>query len=85
MFGDVIYKIQTEGIIESKVLIEYASITPLQKMVNILTCTAQLYRRAYEAHLSDKEYIHWWGKYQVQMDINSMLKPLFKTIFVLYQ
>jgi len=52
-------------------------------MVNILTCTAQLYRHAYEAHLSDKEYIHWWGKYQVQMDINSMLKPLFKTIFCL--
>lgn len=83
MLGDVIYKIQTEGILESKVLTKYAPITPLQKMVNILTCTAQLYRHAYEAHLSDKEYILWWGKYQVQMDINSMLKPLFKTIFCL--
>ena len=30
MLGDVIYKIQTEAIIEIKVLTEYAPITPLQ-------------------------------------------------------
>ena len=83
MIGDVLYNVQTEGIIESRVLTKYPPSTPLQKIVNILTCIVQLYRHVYEAHLSDKEYIPWWGKHRVQMDIHMMLRPFFRTIFCL--
>lgn len=43
----------------------------------------QLYRHIYEVHLSDQEYIHWWGTLRVQMDIHMMLRPFFRTIFCL--
>ncbi len=78
LIGKIISDLSRNGIIDSNVLIERSDINPFQKIVNILTCTVQLYRHAYEVYLEEKEYINWVSESHIADDL---LIPLFRTVF----
>lgn len=50
----------------------------VERITNILTCTVQLYRNAYEPHLREDDLIPWTPPNPVYSNI---LTPLFKSIF----
>ena len=50
----------------------------VERVTNILTCTIQIYRHAYEAHLGENELIPWTPQ---SLFYSNILQPLFKNIF----
>lgn len=67
-----------EGIYNSGVIENNLYINVIEKITNILTCTVQIYRHVYEAHLQEKEVIPWTPQSPFYSNI---LQPLFKDIF----
>lgn len=63
--------------IYSRVLENKILLNPVQIIINILTCTVQVYRNTYEVHLKEGEVIEWTAS-QIQ---NCILKDIFKSIF----
>lgn len=53
---------------------------PIQQILNVLTCTAQVYRHCYEPFLDDGRKIKWWDSV-LNVNKNDMLAPAFHTIF----
>lgn len=53
---------------------------PIQHILNVLTCTAQVYRHCYEPFLDDGGRIKWWDS-ALNVNKNGMLAPAFHTIF----
>lgn len=53
---------------------------PIQHILNVLTCTAQVYRHCYEPFLDDGRRIKWWGSVS-NVNKNGMLVSAFHTIF----
>lgn len=60
-----------------RTLEEDTLLNPVQIITNILTCTVQVYRNAYEAHLKKDELIKW----TFPTSKNDILKDLFKSVF----
>lgn len=65
------------GIIESNVLSDCPAQNPIQTITNIATCTAQVYRYAFEPHLKKSERINW----SPDSSNDSLLIMLFKQVF----
>lgn len=59
LITNILSRMTAQGIIDSHVLSEASFLNPVQRMTNIVTCTVQLYRHAYEAHLKEGERIPW--------------------------
>lgn len=53
---------------------------PIQKIINVLTCVAQIYRHIYEPFLQKKETIKWWNCVQ-NVNKNGLLPYVFRSIF----
>jgi hypothetical protein len=60
-----------------RVLEKSTLLNPVQIITNILTCTVQLYRNAYEVHLKKYEVIKWIPN----PFRNNVLEDLFKSVF----
>lgn len=56
------------------------SSNPIQEIINIVTCTAQIYRHAYQPYLQTGEQINWWSNVDV-INSNGMLPYIFKSVF----
>lgn len=74
----VITYLSREGLNNSGVLADNLYINLVEKTTNILTCTVQIYRHAYEAHLRETDLIPWTPQTPFY---SSILRPLFKDIF----
>lgn len=61
----------------SRTLEEKTLLNSVQIITNILTCTVQVYRNAYEVHLKENEVIEWMP----HQNQNCILKDLFKSVF----
>lgn len=53
---------------------------PIQAIINILTCTAQVYRHVYEPFLIPGTYIKWWKDPQ-KVNESGVLQYVFRPIF----
>ena len=53
----------------------------IEAIVNILSCTAQVYRHIYEYILAEKEHMKWWDNVENINDNSDVVKCLFKDIF----
>lgn len=66
----------TDGSVFSKTLEK----NPIQKIINVLTCVAQVYRYIYEPFLQINEKIIWWNSVQ-SINENGMLQLVFHSVF----
>lgn len=53
---------------------------PIQAIINILTCVAQIYRHIYEPFLQENDVIKWW-KSSEKINNTDLLKYIFSPIF----
>lgn len=53
---------------------------PIQHILNVLTCTAQIYRHCYEPFLYEEQMMKWWNSVS-KINKNGMLAQTFHTIF----
>lgn len=87
MVGSILLYMKSKGIVESNALTRTRTSDPVQTIINIITCTAQIYRHTYEAHLKESELIDWFEISSrgpmLLMAYNSMLVTLFRQIFSL--
>ena len=74
----IITYLSREGINNSGVLADNLYTNVVERVTNILTCTIQIYRHAYEAHLGENELIPWTPQ---SLFYSNILQPLFKNIF----
>lgn len=56
------------------------SSNPIQKITNIITIVAQIYRHAYQPYLQKREKINWWNDVD-KINSNGMLPYIFRTVF----
>ena len=87
MIGRILLYMNERGIVESNVLTNSHNADPVQTIINIITCTSQIYRHTYEAHIKESELIEWFaiasqGSLQLTAH-NSMLVTLFRQVFSL--
>lgn len=75
------------GIVKSNVFAEKLDSDPVQICTNIVTCTAQIYRHTYEAHLKESESIDWsntsFRDNSILTPINTILTTLFRQVYSL--
>ena len=53
---------------------------PIQFILNVLTCTAQIYRHVYEPFLWDNRLIKWWNSVS-EVNKNGMIPQVFRAVF----
>ena len=53
----------------------------MEAIVNILSCTAQVYRHIYEPILEEKEYMKWWNDFESINENSDTIKYCFRYIF----
>ena len=78
MIADIISDMSEGNLLPNSLVNTVSEFNPVQRITNIVKCTVQIYRMAYEPYLNENEYIYWITKKDYG---NNLLYTLFDKIF----